>query len=101
MGSPLSLALANILTCSFESRWLRICPNDFKPVFYRRYVDDLFVLFSSLDYADKFKDCLSSNYHKINFPWKKKVGCLPFLVANIFLRKWEIFNCNFIMKQMN
>ena len=28
MGSPLSLALANIVIYSFESRWLRICPNE-------------------------------------------------------------------------
>ena len=55
MGSPLSPALANIFMCSFESKWLRDCPNDFKPVFYRRYVDDIFALFSSPDHADKFK----------------------------------------------
>ena len=55
MGSPLGLALANIFMCSFESKWLRDCPNDFKPVFYRRYVDEIFVLFSSPDHADKFK----------------------------------------------
>ena len=34
MGSPLGPALANIFMCSFESKWLRDCPNDFKPVFY-------------------------------------------------------------------
>ena len=33
MGSPLGPALANIFMCSFESIWLRDCPNDFKPVF--------------------------------------------------------------------
>ena len=32
MGSPLRPALANIFMCSFESKWLRDCPNDFKPV---------------------------------------------------------------------
>ena len=37
MGSPLGLALANIFMCSFESKWLSDCPNDFKPVFYRHY----------------------------------------------------------------
>ena len=51
---PLGPALANIFMCSFESIWLRDGPNDFKPIFYRRYVDDIFGLFSSSDHADKF-----------------------------------------------
>ena len=61
MGSPLGPTLANIFTRSFESKWLRDCPNDFKPVFYRRYIDDIiFLLFSSPDHADKFREYLSS-----------------------------------------
>ena len=55
MESRLGPALANIFMCSFESIWLRDCPNDFKPVFYRRYVDDIFALFSSPDHADETK----------------------------------------------
>ena len=47
MGSLLGPALANIFICNFESKWLRDRPNDFKPVFYRCYVDDTFALFSS------------------------------------------------------
>ena len=46
MGSPLCPPLANIFMCSFESKWLRGCPNDYKPVFYRRYIDDIFVFIS-------------------------------------------------------
>ena len=56
MGSPLGPALANIFICSFESKWLRDCPNDFKSVFYRSYIDDKFVPFSSPDHADKFRE---------------------------------------------
>ena len=55
MGSPLGAALANIFICSFENKWLQDCPHRLKPVFYRRYVDDIFVLFSSLDQAENFK----------------------------------------------
>ena len=58
MGSPLGPALANIFMCSFESKWLRNCPVGFKPVFYRRYIDDIFVLLSSPDHADKFREYL-------------------------------------------
>ena len=71
--------------CSFESIWLQDCPNDFKPVFYRRYVDGIFALFSSPDYADKVKEYLSSKHSNINFSIEKeKNDCLLFLDVNIF-----------------
>ena len=50
-GILLGAALANILVCSFESRWLQDPLNDLKPVFGRRYVHDIFSLFSSVDHA--------------------------------------------------
>ena len=65
--------------CSFERKWLQDCPNDFKPMFYRQYVDDIFALFFSLDHADKFKEYLSSKHSNIHFSVEKeKDGCLPF-----------------------
>ena len=67
MGSPLGSALANIFTRSFESKWLRDCPNDFKLVFYRRYIDDIFVLLFYPDHADKFNEYLPSKHPNIHF----------------------------------
>ena len=88
MGSPLGPALANIFMYNFENKWLQDCPHSLKPVFYRRYVDDIFVLFSSLDQAEKFKKCLSSKYPNINFSLEKEnEGCLSFLDVNIFREK--------------
>ena len=88
MGSPLVPILTNIFMCSFESKWLRDCPNDFKPVFSRRYVDDTFALFSSSDHADKVKENLSSKHPNIIFSIEKeKDGCLPIVDVNIFLEK--------------
>ena len=37
MESPMGPALAKIFTCSFESKWLCDCPNDFKPVLLTLY----------------------------------------------------------------
>ena len=75
MGSPLGSVSANIFMCSFESKWLRDCPNDFKPVFYRRCVDDIFA------HADKFEEYLLSKHPNINFSIEKeKDGCSPFLL---------------------
>ena len=86
MGSPLGLALAKIYMCSFESKWLRDCPNDSKPVFYRRYIDDILVLFSSDDDADQVREYLSSKQPNIEFSIEKEEdGLLPSLDINIFL----------------
>ena len=41
MGSPLGPTFANAFLCFHEQIWL----DEFKPVYYRRYVDDIFVLF--------------------------------------------------------
>ena len=72
MASPLDQALANIFMCSFENKCLTDCPYSLKPVFHRRYFDDIFVLFPSLDQAEKFKKYFSSKHSKINFSLKKE-----------------------------
>ena len=88
MGSPLGPALANIFMCSFENKWLKDCPHSLKPVFYRRYVDDIFVLFSSLDKAEKLKKYLSSKHPSIKLSLEKENdGRLSFLHINIFRGK--------------
>ena len=45
MGLPLGPSFANIFMSYCEQQWLDDCPVDFKPAFYRRYVDDTFLLF--------------------------------------------------------
>ena len=42
MWGPLSPNLANIFMCDFESKCLTNCPQEVKPVFYRRYVDGIY-----------------------------------------------------------
>ena len=70
--------------CNFENKWLKDCPHSLKPVFYRRYVDDIFI-FSSLDQAEKY---LSSKHPNINFSIEKEnEGPLSFLDVNIFREK--------------
>ena len=44
MGSPLGPALANVFMCHFENIWLENCPAHFKPIVWRRFVDDTFLL---------------------------------------------------------
>ena len=54
MGSPLGPVLANIFLCHNEVRWLKECPKQFKPIYYKRYVDDIFTLFTSKEQVKKF-----------------------------------------------
>ena len=59
-----------------------------KPVFYRRYVDDIFELFSSLDQAEKFKRYLSSKHPSIKLFLEKENNVrLSFLDIHIFRKK--------------
>ena len=52
MGNPLGPSLANAFLSHHEVKWLNDCPAHFKPIFYRRYVDDLFVIFESPSHVD-------------------------------------------------
>ena len=45
MGLPLGPTLANAFLSHYEKIWLERCPQEIKPLFYRRYIDDIFVLF--------------------------------------------------------
>ena len=45
MGSPLCPTLANAFLAHYEQIWFNDCPDEFKSVYYKRYVDDIFVLF--------------------------------------------------------
>ena len=56
MGSPLGPLLANSFMSHYEGKWLDECPGDFKPKYYRRYVDDIFVLFEKPEHLEMFKE---------------------------------------------
>ena len=45
MGSPLIPILANPFLCHYENEWLDNCIIYFKSMIYKRYVEDIFVIF--------------------------------------------------------
>ena len=47
MSSPLGPTLENAFLCHYEKVWLDNFPIHFKPMIHKRYVADIFVLFSS------------------------------------------------------
>ena len=67
MGSPLGPSMPNICMCSLEQKYLNGCPSEFKPVLYRRYVDDTFCLFKHRDHIDKFLEYINNFHSNITF----------------------------------
>ena len=67
MGSLLGPSLANAILCHYEKEWLDNCPSHFKPIVYRRYVDDIFVLFSSKEHLQPFVDYINKQHRCIKF----------------------------------
>ena len=84
MGSPLGPTLANAFLCFYEKKWLEQCHDEFKLVYYRRYVDDIFVLFRSPDHLIKLMDYLNKCHPNMKFYFEeKKKGKLSFLDAEL------------------
>ena len=72
MGSPLGPTFANIFLCFYEQKWLDNCPKEFKPVLYRRYVDDIFLLFENEEHHLHFMNYMNSQHSSINFTDEKE-----------------------------
>ena len=67
-----------------EKSWFYNCPSFFKPLLYRRYVDDFFLFFGSLDHVPLFLTYLNRQHPNISFTSKlKKYGKLLFLDVEI------------------
>ena len=71
MGSPLGPTLANAFLCFYERKWLEECPSKFKPVFYRRYVDNIFLLFKSTDHLKKNCNYFNTCDPNMSFSFEK------------------------------
>ena len=73
MGSPLTPVLVNLFMGFHEQNWIEQAINR-KPIFYKRYVDDIFAIFESESDADAFYSYLNTR-HNVKFTFEK----LPFL----------------------
>ena len=67
MVFPLEPTLGNVFMCHFENMWLENCPTQFKPVLYRIYVDNTFLLFRSTEHVEKLKKYLNRQHKNIAF----------------------------------
>src|SRR5215469_2494160 len=80
MGNPLGPTFANIFLSFHETKWLDNCPIHFKPIFYRRYIDDLLIIFKEQSHTLPFLNYLNSQHPNIKFTTEhENNGTLPFL----------------------
>ena len=92
MGSPLGPTLANIFLCYHERNWLKDCPKNFKPIYYKRYVGDIFVLFNKPEHAQFFLEYINKKHKNIKISIETKLnGSLSFLdvkipVTSVFIK---------------
>ena len=85
MGSPLGPVLANAFLCHHEASWLEECPLSYAPIFFARYVDDIFVLIRSHEHIIKLANYFSSRHPNIKFTYEMEVNnTLPFLDVNVY-----------------
>ena len=79
MGSPLGPTLANSFLCYHEKRWLDKRLEEFKPVFYWRYVDNIFVLFRKKERFKLFLNYFNWCHKNIKFISEKETNNKSFL----------------------
>ena len=84
MGSPIGPSLANIFLSHYEKIWLQDCPTNFKPLLYRRYVDDTFLIFKKQEHIQLFLEYLNAKHQNIEFTAEiENNKKLPFLDIEI------------------
>ena len=71
---PLSPTMTNAFLPFYEMKWLKQCPNKFKPVFCRRYADGIFVLFESAEHLSKFHACLNTFHTNMYFSFDQEIN---------------------------
>ena len=72
MGSPLGPTMANVFLSFYEIKWPEQCPKEFKPVLYKRYVDDIFVFFESAEHLSKFRNYFNTCHSNISFSFEQE-----------------------------
>ena len=92
MRSCLGPSYANAFLCHHEKRWLDESPYSFKPLFYRRYVDDTFLIFRHRTHIEQFLDFLNGKHQNIKFTCEiEENGKLSFLDTTVINENGKFF----------
>ena len=88
MGFPLGLTLANAFLVYHKKNWLEHCQVEYRPLYYRRYIDDIFVLFNSAEHLKRFYSYLNSRHFNISLTIEnEKDNRMSFLDVNTIREK--------------
>lgn len=94
IGSPLGPSLANMFLCHQETKWLNDCNKHFESVFYKNYVDDIFVLLKTPEHVKLFADYMNSKHKNIKFSFQtERDGKMSFCEGNIFRQNGNFYQC--------
>ena len=97
MDSPLGPTFANIFL-HHETTRLKSCPKAFKPAYYKRYVDDIFVLFEKPEQVSQFVNYMNKRHKNIKFSFEtEKDNSFSFLDVKICREKHK-FTTNVFRK---
>ena len=64
---PLKPTLANFFLVYHEHKWLESFPIQFRPIYYRRYVDGIFLTFGHKNHIKKFLRYINLRHRNIHF----------------------------------
>ena len=93
--------LSHIFLCSHETTWLKSCPKSFKPVYYKRYVYDIFVLFEKPEQVSSFVKYVNKRHKNIKFSFEtKKDNSFSFFDVKI-CREKDKFTTSVFRKDMS
>ena len=70
IGFPLDPTLENAFLCHYEKEWFAGHPIEFKPKLYKRFVNDIFVIFQPRDCVKKFVDYMNTKHFNICFTFE-------------------------------
>ena len=90
--------LVTIFLCHYEDIWLRNCSLECKPSYYKRYVDNIFVIFESETQVELFKNFMNTCHPKMKFTFEKeKNNCFNFLDVKV-IREDNVFTTSVYRK---
>ena len=74
MGLNISPVLANIFLNNLETKFLDECPENIKPKFYKRFLDDTFLLFDTAEQLKQFFQYVIVIHRNIKFTYEVEVN---------------------------
>ena len=91
MGFPLDCAFSNFFLSFHDLKLLANCAAEFKSIYFRRYVDDCYVIFCSREHFLPFQNDLNSQRPNLTFTGELETNStLPFL--DILINRSEGFS---------